>query len=176
MDRNVGESQSLPRFCVCHDETGIIVTQHTSKQRQQLPKHIITSSTMVPWRCRRAAAVGCSPNGYLSSRGGCQNRRHSLVHCDHSGSTSSRFDSPPPHPPPAAAPPPPRPTPAHAHIHIVMIRTDAATPLRLRFPYVSTQIICGAHHDPLRMRLPARAASARAGRRPSAPAATMTHY
>jgi hypothetical protein len=36
----------------------------------------------------------CSQNGYLSSRGGCQNRWHSLVNCDHGDSTSSRFDSP----------------------------------------------------------------------------------
>jgi hypothetical protein len=36
----------------------------------------------------------CSPNGYLSSRGRCQNRWHSLVNCDHGDSTTSRFDSP----------------------------------------------------------------------------------
>jgi hypothetical protein len=38
--------------------------------------------------------VVCSQNGYLSSRGGCQSRWHSLVNCDHSDSTGSRFDSP----------------------------------------------------------------------------------
>jgi hypothetical protein len=36
----------------------------------------------------------CSQNGYLSSRGGYQNRWHSLVSCQHGDSTSSRFDSP----------------------------------------------------------------------------------
>jgi hypothetical protein len=40
------------------------------------------------------AAFACSQNGYLSSRGGCQNRWHLLVNCDHGDSTSSRFDSP----------------------------------------------------------------------------------
>jgi hypothetical protein len=37
---------------------------------------------------------GCSQNSYLWRRGGCQNRWHSLVHCDHDDSTTSRFDSP----------------------------------------------------------------------------------
>jgi hypothetical protein len=36
----------------------------------------------------------CSRNGYLSSRGGCPNRWHSLVSCDHGDSTTIRFDSP----------------------------------------------------------------------------------
>jgi hypothetical protein len=36
----------------------------------------------------------CHQNGYLSSRGGCQNCWHSLVNCDHGDSTASRFDSP----------------------------------------------------------------------------------
>jgi hypothetical protein len=43
--------------------------------------------------CRRRRRC-CSQNGYLSSRGGCPNRWHSLVNCDHGDSTSSRFDSP----------------------------------------------------------------------------------
>jgi hypothetical protein len=30
-------------------------------------------------------------NGYLSRRGGCQNRWHSLVNCDHGDSTTSRI-------------------------------------------------------------------------------------
>jgi hypothetical protein len=39
-------------------------------------------------------APPCSPNGYLSSRGGCQNRWHSLLNCEHGDSTTSRFDPP----------------------------------------------------------------------------------
>jgi hypothetical protein len=35
-----------------------------------------------------------SQKGYLLRRGGCQNRWHSLVSCDHGDSTTSRFDSP----------------------------------------------------------------------------------
>jgi hypothetical protein len=42
-----------------------------------------------------AASRSCSQNGYLSSRGGCQNRWHSLVNCDLGDSINSRFDSPP---------------------------------------------------------------------------------
>jgi hypothetical protein len=47
-----------------------------------------------------AAGAPCPPllhrsqNGYLSSRGGCPNRWHSLVSCDHGDPTASRFDSP----------------------------------------------------------------------------------
>jgi hypothetical protein len=41
-----------------------------------------------------AAAARCSQNGYLSSRGGCPSRWHSLVNGDHGDSTTSRFDSP----------------------------------------------------------------------------------
>jgi hypothetical protein len=44
---------------------------------------------------RVVRAPPCSQNGYLSSRGGGQNRWHSLVSCDHGDSTTSRFDSPP---------------------------------------------------------------------------------
>jgi hypothetical protein len=33
----------------------------------------------------------CGQNGYLSSRGGCPNRWHSLLNCDHGDSTTSRF-------------------------------------------------------------------------------------
>jgi hypothetical protein len=44
-------------------------------------------------RCPRRRRA-CSQNGYLSSRGGYQNRWHSLVNCDHGDSTTSRFDSP----------------------------------------------------------------------------------
>jgi hypothetical protein len=36
----------------------------------------------------------CGQSGYLTSRGGWQNRWHSLVNCDHGHSTTSRFDSP----------------------------------------------------------------------------------
>eukprot|EP01047_Picozoa_sp_COSAG01_P033667 COSAG01_NODE_2487_length_7592_cov_4.423328_2_plen_137_part_00 len=43
---------------------------------------------------RKMSEEGCRQNGYLSSRGGCQNRWHSLVNCDHGDSTTSRFDSP----------------------------------------------------------------------------------
>jgi hypothetical protein len=39
-------------------------------------------------------APPCSPNGYLSSRGGCQNRWHSRRNCEHGDSTTSRFDPP----------------------------------------------------------------------------------
>jgi hypothetical protein len=64
---------------------------------------------------RAAAATAAPPypppvqNGYLSSRSGCHNRWHLLVHCDHADSTTSRFDSPAPPRPvlparPAAAP------------------------------------------------------------------------
>jgi hypothetical protein len=66
-------------------------------------------------RCSSAAAASssacacCSQNGYLSSRGGCQNRWHSLVNCDYGDSTSSRFDSPP-----GRAPRPRRGAPWHA--------------------------------------------------------------
>jgi hypothetical protein len=35
-----------------------------------------------------------SQNGHLSSRGGCQDRWHSLVNCNHGDSTTSRCDSP----------------------------------------------------------------------------------
>eukprot|EP01047_Picozoa_sp_COSAG01_P017414 COSAG01_NODE_920_length_12728_cov_38.396864_14_plen_200_part_00 len=46
-------------------------------------------------RARRVVPpCSCSQNGYLSSRGGCQNRWHSLVSCDHGDSTTGRFDSP----------------------------------------------------------------------------------
>jgi hypothetical protein len=40
------------------------------------------------------AIVHCSQNGYVSSRGGCQHRRHSLVNWDHGDLTTRRFDSP----------------------------------------------------------------------------------
>jgi hypothetical protein len=54
-------------------------------------------------RCGRGSSIAaaawpsvrpCSQNGYLSSRGGCQNRWHLLANCDHGDSTTSRFDSP----------------------------------------------------------------------------------
>eukprot|EP01047_Picozoa_sp_COSAG01_P084976 COSAG01_NODE_18475_length_1073_cov_1.410678_1_plen_87_part_10 len=58
-----------------------------------------------PTRCAATAALAleatlgvallsCSQKGYLSSRGGCQNRWHSLVNGDHGDSTTSRLDSP----------------------------------------------------------------------------------
>jgi hypothetical protein len=69
-----------------------------------------------------ASVFACSQKGYLSSRGGYQNRWHSLVSCDHGDSTTSRFDSPwcapprwpPPAPRPAAAAAPPRAPPPAA--------------------------------------------------------------
>jgi hypothetical protein len=55
-------------------------------------------------RARRVVPpCSCSQNGYLSSRGGCQNRWHSLVSCDHGDSTTGRFDSPE-QPPPSSSP------------------------------------------------------------------------
>jgi hypothetical protein len=70
---------------------------------------------MPVYRCLGQRLLACSQNGYLSSRGGCQNCWHSLVDCDHGDSTTSRFDSPltttaacclslAPAPAPAAAP------------------------------------------------------------------------
>eukprot|EP01047_Picozoa_sp_COSAG01_P043296 COSAG01_NODE_3835_length_5649_cov_36.487474_9_plen_173_part_00 len=53
------------------------------------------ASRRAPPRCRRAAVQ----NGGLSRRGGCPNRWHSLVKCDHGDSTAGRFDSDSPPPP-----------------------------------------------------------------------------
>jgi hypothetical protein len=44
---------------------------------------------------RSESCEPCVQKGYSLSRGGCQNRRHSLVNCDHGDSMASRFDSPP---------------------------------------------------------------------------------
>jgi hypothetical protein len=55
----------------------------------------------------------CSQKGYLASRGGRHNRWHSLVNCDHSDSTTSRFDSPTPQPSPPRASQPRRPGRSH---------------------------------------------------------------
>eukprot|EP01047_Picozoa_sp_COSAG01_P011224 COSAG01_NODE_491_length_16354_cov_26.550784_3_plen_191_part_00 len=44
-----------------------------------------------------------SPNGYLLSRGGCPNRWHSLVSCDHGDSTTGRFLNNSPAPPAGAS-------------------------------------------------------------------------
>jgi hypothetical protein len=45
-------------------------------------------------RALEATSDPCSQDGYLLRRGGCQNRWHSLLNCDHGDSTTSRFDSP----------------------------------------------------------------------------------
>jgi hypothetical protein len=45
-------------------------------------------------RDQLAGQAPCSQNGYLSSRGGCPNRWHSRVNCDHGDSTTSHFDAP----------------------------------------------------------------------------------
>jgi hypothetical protein len=50
----------------------------------------------VEYHSPASGLVTCSQNGYLSRRGGCQNRWHSLVSCDQGDSTISRFDSPSP--------------------------------------------------------------------------------
>jgi hypothetical protein len=65
--------------------------------------------------------TACSQNGYSLSRGGCPNRWHALVNCDHGDSIASRFDSPAwggrhpaPRPPPRRSAPPPPPAAAAA--------------------------------------------------------------
>jgi hypothetical protein len=64
----------------------------------------------------RSSTIGsCSQNGHSSSRGGCPNRWHSLVNCDHGDSTTSRFDSPGSAPSTAPAPPP-RGNPSRCHL------------------------------------------------------------
>jgi hypothetical protein len=61
------------------------------KSRHQLSARPLLSPVV---GARVLARVLCSQNGYLSGRGGCQNRWHSLVNCDHGDSTTSRLDSP----------------------------------------------------------------------------------
>jgi hypothetical protein len=53
-----------------------------------------TVLSRAPPQPRPPSSDTCSQNGFLSSRGGCQNRWHSLVNCDHGDSTTSRCDSP----------------------------------------------------------------------------------
>jgi hypothetical protein len=55
------------------------------------PGPMTSGGEVSAWR----QGTSCSQNGYLSSRGGCQKRWHSLVNCDHGDSTTSRLDSPP---------------------------------------------------------------------------------
>jgi hypothetical protein len=52
------------------------------------------SSRSSPQPRRMAWTAGSSSSQHLLSRGGCQNRRQSLVNCDHGDSTTSRFDAP----------------------------------------------------------------------------------
>jgi hypothetical protein len=67
---------------------------HTHTSRSQPTRHAIyiqnygrRSRTRAPWLARRTPVQ----NGYLLRRGGCQNRWHSLVNCNHDDSASSRF-------------------------------------------------------------------------------------
>eukprot|EP01047_Picozoa_sp_COSAG01_P082356 COSAG01_NODE_16781_length_1204_cov_12.532127_2_plen_185_part_00 len=112
-----------------------------------------------------AAPPPCSQNGSVLSRGGCPNRWHSLVNCDHGDSTSGRWDSPVE----STRMPPELPRPLRT-LNISCHRADTARGNSAPNNRATRRLLYGQERAGARTRAPPRAPCRRARRPACAPA------